>query len=505
MLIKNFLIVFIILCFCFLNVWATTGPNSNDFIFIWEQAGEFTQNDLLRLSTRYNTIIIGKFHQKFNRQAQNKTARDLKAINPHVKILPYWSATRYFPADSKGAHTFDSRCILTDIHWQNFPHKNRISWSIISYELDLSQKHCVDWSISNAVRLWNRSFYDWVFLDTANPIAVVENSSDFRWRVDWIDRLGQEKIDAYNSWLVVLVSEINRKLSSEKEIIYNGIAPKKWRFERNIGLLEFADGVKNESFCYDGFRAISESYRWLQSLEIINEDLNFLNNYGDSKRFLYTTNIPASLSYDDSRRVIDYCTAVFALWDPKNWNAQHNLGYNYKKIGPIIVKENIRFYDVLDGYDYHTIELENGFFQLKSQNGYILINNSSSIKEYTVESKPVRKVGKDVLEDVYLVWETIKLPSQTAIHLGYTSEINAFMSTFSIPHARVQIIEDLVISENPDKIIISNPTNQMISTKSSLWKFNDFTLESWWFFRDDRATGGTITLWWNTVITGIKR
>lgn len=268
--------------------------------------GQFTENEFRFLAENFDYVLLTKFHGGFDIGLHHEAARRLKELNPAVRVFPYLSMKYWFKQNDRwGGQPLDPAWYLRD-NEGNIVYRSRERDNDhpenVAY-VDLANPEYRQWAL-DTLRAWLEAApYDGIFFDAAEPIADY-GAED---RDEWLRRLGQRRIEEYNAGIQTLLAGAQQVVGPDREVIFNGIAPHpRGEADRNLNLLQVADGALNERFCLDARGRVHP----------LQDDLDLMRRYDDRQLFLRTS-YPHKLSQDDRERYGRFCLGSFLLgWRP---------------------------------------------------------------------------------------------------------------------------------------------------------------------------------------------
>jgi hypothetical protein len=272
------------------------------FIRIGASTRSFSDEQIEELVARYDYVMFTKFHVDFDIQAQHADARRLVAADPDVKVLPYFS-TRYWFEQNQWGVDIDPDWLLRDEEGNLVPKVRAGEEDEGASYVDLANPDYRDWALDVMASWLEAAPYAGISFDAAGPIGDHDPRDIERWQ----ELLGKRRVDEYNAGLRDLISRANALVGPTREVVYNGIAPSRYRGPgRDLDLLSVSDGALDERFCVDG-KGVPAG---------IQADLDLMAITTDKRLFLRTS-VPASVSDDDRDRIVRLCNAAFLLgWVP---------------------------------------------------------------------------------------------------------------------------------------------------------------------------------------------
>ncbi|PIR98835.1 hypothetical protein COT87_02675, partial [Candidatus Collierbacteria bacterium CG10_big_fil_rev_8_21_14_0_10_44_9] len=224
-----------------LPVFAATPPPIK---FIWVGAidRQFTEAEFQKIASTYGIMVFEAIHANAadnNFESYHQAARRLVAINPDIKVFPYFNAssiragfdTAYINAG------FRDEWYLRDLSGNKviYHHKGLVHY------VDLSNPQYRAWALNMLSSWLNKAPYSGIAFDSVNSLDELESSNPRK-----LNAIGQTKIDAWNDGLKSLIRDAKSRFAG-KTIIANGIANR--LPDKNASNLVSADMILNESFC----------------------------------------------------------------------------------------------------------------------------------------------------------------------------------------------------------------------------------------------------------------
>ncbi|MGH8905763.1 MAG: putative glycoside hydrolase [Egibacteraceae bacterium] len=266
---------------------------------------QFTDEQFRFLAANFDYVLFAKFHGGFDIQRQHEAARRLAELNPEIRAFPYISTKYWFEQNKWDGPPFDPAWYLRnnegEIVYRTLRRDDSGSENV-PY-VDLANPEYRKWALST-IRSWLAAApYAGISFDAAVPIGD-DDDGDF---IQWRRRIGQDRLNAYNAGMRTLLEGAKQLVGEDREVIYNGIAPTVVVGpNRNLGLLQVADGALNERFCIDAHG----------QLQTLGDDLHLMERYEDRQLFL-RTNYPDDLRQDERERYGRFCLGSFLLgWRP---------------------------------------------------------------------------------------------------------------------------------------------------------------------------------------------
>ncbi len=273
------------------------------FIRVGTDDGEpLSDDEVDELATHYGYVLFSKAHAGWNIEAHHADARRIKAANPDVRVLPYFSTKYWFDENEWGVE-IDPDWLLRDNDGQLIPKTRGGEEQEGGRYADLANPDFRAWALEVLASWLEAAPYDGLSFDAADPIGDHDPEEIER----WTRLLGPDRIDAYNAGIRDLLSRAGELIGPGQEVLYNGFAPIPIRGPgRDLDLLEITDGALDERFCLD--RKGNSSF--------IDEDLALMRDTVDDKLFLRTV-LPARLSDGERDRLARFCVGSFLLgWVP---------------------------------------------------------------------------------------------------------------------------------------------------------------------------------------------
>ncbi|MBI2008146.1 hypothetical protein HYS82_00630, partial [Candidatus Amesbacteria bacterium] len=233
--------------------------------------------------------------------------------------------------------------------------------------------------------------YDGIAFDNSNPI----NPDSARFS-NVVAAIGQDHVARWNKGMTQLHKQLHKKYPG-KIVLFNGVAPKKWKPNRSLELFSEADMALHENFCWDRKGPKSE--------ESILDDVKLIQTYAaKGKTLLYKTNHPLEWNGNDYRDEIDitgkYCLGAFLLGYEPGY-AYYKFGYGYgvslKSPGDEI-RENAPRIEYAWGNPEGKYSTYQGVYRRKFQNAWVVVNLSNSDKVITMWRRLQTLNGERTLE-----------------------------------------------------------------------------------------------------------
>jgi len=372
------------------------------FISVGNLESQFTEDQFQDIARNYDIIRISKGHGNFNRSLQHEAARRLKELNPNIKIYTYFPTSYRDDRDTYGADSFKSEWLLRD-RQTGQPIRSE---SDVAFYVDLSNPDYRQWALGLIADWMKQAPYDGVYWDNANPLGLGDEED---WRKDWANLIGREKMNAWNNGLKELLTGAKRLVGPNKQVIYNGFDRKPWRFNRNLDLLEFADGAMNEGFCYTRGKDV------LPKQEIL-DDINIEIVHGTQHKMIFQkTNFRrATLAGEDRARVGRYCFGSFMLgYQPGYTFFKFGPGYD-TKLGEIDI--NVAEIDLNFGDPQAPYDQEGTVLKRKFMNGWIFVNMESKPSSIRIP-EPLKLMNGGQPGPTFQTGQTVDIPASDALFL----------------------------------------------------------------------------------------
>ena len=276
--------------------------------FIWvgaNQADQFSDRQLERLAEHYDIVVLAKFHARYDIAAHHEAARRLVSLRPDVRVFPYFSM-RYWFDKNRWGETILPEWLLRDAEGdlvERDDDEDREGGGAATF-VDLANPDYRAWALDVLASWLLEAPYAGVAFDAVAPLGEGDAESVAAWE----ERLGRERVAAYDRGLRELLAAAKDLVGPTRTIIYNGIAPNlAVRGEdRNLGLLELADAALDERFCLDVDG----------SPHVLDEDLDLLAG-GPEGELLMRTALPRSFSPGQAADLEAFCVGAFLVgWEP---------------------------------------------------------------------------------------------------------------------------------------------------------------------------------------------
>jgi len=216
----------------FNNAIAKSGPK-----FSWDNVpvyshfgatGGMTDEEIAFIAKHYDFITLekghgGKLHGGVSEPQTFIDAAKIKAINPDARILFYWNMLLDYPmyqmskqrksSDDWFIHTVDGK-----LHTKG---------KMALKRYDLSNTDWQNWWVNAAKEALDKSNMDGVFIDAIPQIGLKADARIKEW--------GEEKFNAIENGINQTLAKLQKALSADKTIIYNGIRsiPNGWQHGGN--------------------------------------------------------------------------------------------------------------------------------------------------------------------------------------------------------------------------------------------------------------------------------
>lgn len=279
-------------------------PSSGSkFVFINHPQRDLTEEEMQYIATNYDIAVVGNQNKSMTTEANR-----LKQLNPSLKVYLYFpTSVRQDVATNYGNDVFKEEWYL---HKQN---GERIAKTPSLDFVDLTNLEYRSWAESTILKFLSEAPYDGVLADNANPLGA-----EGPW--NWLNFIGQDKINSWNSSRINYLTRLQRIMESKgKTIIYNGISRSIVKTNRTLDTLDFTSGALNEGFCYGKDSSGNNS---VVSKELQVEDIELQKSIGLRKKILLQkVNIDSAIKAKYGK----YCYGIFLMG--------HVPGYTYFKYG----------------------------------------------------------------------------------------------------------------------------------------------------------------------------
>lgn len=345
-------------------------PSFSSYVWVGEPGRQFNDAEFAGIA-EYDLLVIEKFHAQWDYTVHFEAAVEAKNRNPDILVLPYRSATYRFFNDRFGLDTFNETWYLYDLDGEPVPFvpaQNRDTGEPNAYYVDLSNPDYRAWVIEGVLD-WNmRAPYDGIAFDNAVFFAYDDWNRQF-----WNNRIGSEKVDAWNEGLLLLLEEAKGALGEDKIVLYNGISRRERTVERNLAQAEIADATLNEVFCVGhGLRRGEIPNVW--SVDELIEDIDLMLTFTDTM-LLQKTNYDRNVKGDERNRFSRFCLGLYAMGHvPGQTYYKYGHGYNARFEE---ITANAQGIDVEFGAPTAEYVYEGGILIREYEGGVILVNPMS--------------------------------------------------------------------------------------------------------------------------------
>jgi hypothetical protein len=359
---------------------------------------QFTDDQFEQLTEDYAVVLFTKFHMGWDVEGHHEAARRLKAMEPDLIVLPYFSTKYWFRPAEWGTEP-DTDWYLRDRNGDIVQKQREGEDQDIGVWLDLSDPDYREWALETMEEWLTAAPYDGMSFDSADPIGDYPEKQVS----EWAALLGSEHVREYNEGIEDLLRRTQELVHPGGITLYNGIAPNEIRGpDRDLAQLEVADGALNERFCLDrnGNRVA------------LADDLAIMADHPD-EQFYMRTNAPPDLDGEDRERAARFCRAVFLLgWDPGRTFFQFASDYTERQLEDDLPDLQVDF-GVPEGPA--TITGRRGTRSFTR--GAVLVNMGKA--EVTMASPISGRVvrGGDLHEEV-LAGDEVSVPAESAILLS---------------------------------------------------------------------------------------
>jgi hypothetical protein len=276
--------------------------------FIWvgtTNGQQFSDAQFSYIAKNFDYVTFSKFHDNWDIQGAHDAAKRLVAMNPSIKVMPYFSALYWFEQNNWGTQP-DPSWFLRDASG-NVVHRTTQERGVQETVevFDLSNPDYRDWAIG-VMRSWLAAApYSGIAFDEARTVLENSTSSDVS-NDSFLQALSPEGVAAYNAGLRDLLSRATQLVGPNGTVIYNGILDTPGRSDRNLSLLEVTDGVVDEHFCLNAKGAPAQ----------VQTDLDLMAQPSDKKLFLRTS-VPDNVDSTELAGIARFCFGAFMLgWQP---------------------------------------------------------------------------------------------------------------------------------------------------------------------------------------------
>src|SRR3989344_7314193 len=213
-----------------------TGGLQDKFVWIGKTREQFNSSELQQLA-QYNIVVIAQSHGDWSARVSIDAAKAIAAINPNVKIFPYYSMSKVHKGKEPDflEQGFRDEWYLRDLQGNKVVSMGTggARGKPVGYWVDLSNPDYRKWAINTLARWLTRAPYAGVAFDEANPIEK-------RLEQDVLSALGQTKVSAWDLGQKILL-QMAKSRFPDKLIIENG----------ELEFLQYADMKLNENFCFN--------------------------------------------------------------------------------------------------------------------------------------------------------------------------------------------------------------------------------------------------------------
>lgn len=272
--------------------------SANSFAWMGTFGRRFTAFEQATLASNSSIVVLAKFHANFDIAVHHDEAAQLKALNPTIRVFPYFNS-KYWFVESKWSTQPPDSCLLHDDGGELIVIDTDRSAANI---LDLRKPVCHDWILSTVASWMDTELYDGIAFDSTGPVGDVGEG------VYWQDILGgQAEVDLWNEGMKFILTSAAES-HPVRQVLFNGIGPAQFRGEsRDLFQLEYTDGALNESFAVDLDGNVRDSLR---------EDINLMSG-GTEDVFLMKTNIRDSGDEVEIARLGRFSYGAFLMgWMP---------------------------------------------------------------------------------------------------------------------------------------------------------------------------------------------
>lgn len=324
-----------------------------------EENGQFTADEFEALASSYDLVRIPKFHGHWDRALHHEAARTLKTLNPVIEVHAYFPMSYRFNRATYGRATWRDEYYLRDLSGNLVPDRK---WA--GFFVDLSNPDYRQWALDIIAGWMQEAPYDAIHFDNTHlfesePDVPLEDQ-----REDWVGLLGAAKVDAWNDGLREILIRAHNVAPA---VTYNGIAPKKHKLNRNLDLLDIADGAMNEGFGFtqNGLRPKSEM---IEDVQIMQDEAAYGNV------IFQKANVSLAEVPDPAEREVlaRYLLGVFALG--------HEPGFTYFKLGTGYsakfgeIEEDALEIDLEMGPPFGRYWLDGAVYVRRFQHGWVYVN-----------------------------------------------------------------------------------------------------------------------------------
>jgi hypothetical protein len=366
--------------------------------FIWvgtDNGKQFTNKDFAYLANNFDVVTFAKFHDGWNIQGSHEAAKRLVAMNPSIKVMPYFNMLYWFENNNWGTAPDPSWFVRnpdgTILHrttvWRGENERADV--------VDLANPAYRDWAIG-VLRSWLQAApYAGISFDETMPI--IDNTprgSNF----SISQALGPAKLQAYNDGMRDLLSRAHELVGPDRELSYNGITYSRYRPDRNLGLLDLSDGVLSEHFCLDRNGNVAS----------LQDDLDLMAS--TSKKLYLRTGFTGATDTASFAKSARFCFGAFMLgWRPGQDFYELGSDYTADQLGNDPQIEKLNLGEPLGNYRVDGVVAMRDF-----TNGTVIVNLGDQDSVTTISASGIW-LGGPLGGRAVKAGDQINVPAQDAV------------------------------------------------------------------------------------------
>ncbi len=336
------------------------------FIRVGTNTGQqFTDDEFRTLADNFGVVLFTKFHAGWDITKQHDAARRLVAMKTDIKAYPYFSTKYWFDQNRWDGATIDQAWLLRDKQGNLVGRdrkRDRASNNDTSL-VDLANPDYRKWALGVMKSWLDAAPYAGISFDAAEPIGDYGDKDVAR----YAKVLGPDRVKAYNDGMRQLLADAKKLVGPGRSVVFNGIAPSQPRGpERNLDLLQAADGALDERFCLDVHGAVRG----------IDADLSLLGQHQDKQLFM-RTNYLDSFPAADRDRYERLCQGAFLMgWEPGRSAYQFGGDYTADQLGKDPPDITVNLGAPIGPYRHNGNLLERAF-----ANGVVFVNPGGAAQQ----------------------------------------------------------------------------------------------------------------------------
>jgi hypothetical protein len=273
--------------------------NNSGMRFIWagNVGQKYTDAQVANMANNYDYVVIPKWHAKWNMDpVQLQEVARIKAINPNVKVLCYWSGFHLYPQFSQVNVPKD--------HENWYVHDfngNRLLFAQKYFWADVSNANFRKWALG-ILGNWMEVF-DGVAFDESHIWNVSLNGDTQIRKLK--DQIGDAKLRQLNSGIRDLFDEAVAAFPG-KIFAFNGIENWPYYYQRSKQLLSRVHVGVNEDFTYfkDSFLPKAQTLQYINMMS---------DPQHTEKLFFQKTNVITPVSERKREQIGRYSFGSFLL------------------------------------------------------------------------------------------------------------------------------------------------------------------------------------------------